>query len=187
MANSSSPTDPSDVPSNANSVHGYGASDEEVRMGRWKDLNRRLSTHRWYTALGRAVITPVDRFLHRVTGGRLTLGETIFPTLMLTTTGRRSGRLRTTPLVYLDDDGAWIVVGTNFGGGSHPGWTWNLLEDPEAEVEVDGRRVPVSAERIDPEEMDRYWPRFDDLYPGYDSYRQRVSREIRMFRLIPRD
>lgn len=154
-------------------------------MGLWKRMNRRLSRRSWYTALGKALITPVDRFLHRVTGGRFTLGETIFPTLMLTTTGRRSGRPRTAPLVYVEDGDAWIVVGTNFGGRSHPGWTWNLLADPEAEVQLDGRRVPVRAERIDPGEMDRYWPRFDELYPGYQDYREGVSREIRMFRLVP--
>lgn len=155
-------------------------------MGWWRQLNRRLSRYDWYTAVGRVAITPVDRFLHTVTGGRWTLGETIFPTLMLTTTGRRSGAPRTAPLVYVDDGDAWVVVGTNFGGGSHPGWTWNLLEDPEAVVELDGARHLVRAERIAPEDTDRYWPRFDALYPGYQDYRERVTREIRMFRLVPR-
>lgn len=155
-------------------------------MGWWADVNRRLSRRGWYTSVVRATITPIDRFLHRVTGGRVTFGGTVAPTLMLTTTGRKSGRPRTTPLVYVDDGDAWIVVGTNFGGESHPGWAWNLLDDPQAVVEVGGERHPAHAERLDPDEMDRYWPRFDELYPGYEDYRRRVDREIRMFRLEPR-
>ncbi len=150
-------------------------------------MNRRLSRNRWYATVMRPIAPRLDRLLHRLTGGRITLAGTVLPTLMLTTTGRRTGRTHVSPLAYVDDGDAWVVVGTNWGGESHPGWTYNLLEDAEAVVEVDRGRHPVRAERIDPQEMDGYWPRFDELYPGYEGYRDRVSREIRMFRLIPRD
>src|SRR6187200_1585279 len=73
------------------------------------------------------VVPPVDRFLSRITGGRLVLSQALVPSLVLTTTGRRSGQPRAAPLACLpDDDGSFLVVGSNFGRQHHPAWTFNL-------------------------------------------------------------
>ena len=109
--------------------------------------------------------------------------------VVLHSLGAKSGQWRENTLLYATGpNGRWHIVGTNFGGDSHPGWTYNLLANPEARVVIDGEEVPVTAVRLEPDEMALMWPRFDAVYPGYADYRKRIadSREIGMFRLEPR-
>lgn len=129
---------------------------------------------------------PIDRMLHRRTGGRVHLTESFMPTLILTTTGRRSGLPRAMPLAYIRHDDAWIVTGTNYGGASHPGWSWNLLDDPQATVEVHGETIPVTARLLDDDERARVWPDLVRMWPAYDDYIERSGRDMRVFALHPR-
>lgn len=154
-------------------------------MGWWARLHRRIGTTRVYGAVMKHIAPGLDRFAYRLSGGRFTLGGTVAPTLLLETTGRRSGQQRSTPLQFLTDGDAFVVVGTNWGGESHPAWTHNLLARPEATVHLGGDRIPVRARRLDHEEMRDYWPRFDAQFPSYAEYRKRTDRDIRMFRLEP--
>lgn len=135
------------------------------------------------------VLPGLDKAVRRVTGGRVTSAAQAFlPTLVLRSTGARSGLEREHTLVYVRDaDGHLLLVGTNFGGDTHPAWTFNLLAHPDATVEVDGRVERVTAERVTADEMPALWPRFDRVYAGFASYRERIgdTREIRMFRLRP--
>ena len=71
---------------------------------------------------------------------------------VLTTRGRKSGRERTVVLQYFPDGGAMVVVAANDGGAAHPGWYFNLMTSPDAVVEVDGRRIPVTASELGPDE-----------------------------------
>lgn len=138
--------------------------------------------------LGPKVLTRVDRALHRLTGGRVVASDLLFDTLMLTTTGRRSGQPRTTPLARLDLDGTPVVIASNFGRESHPAWSHNLRADPHAVVEEHGRARPVVARELTPAEQDRVWPQAIALWPGYQTYRETTAgiRDIRMFALEPR-
>ncbi|MEV4202481.1 nitroreductase/quinone reductase family protein [Micromonospora globbae] len=147
-------------------------------------VTRRLGHHRWFAAVARLLV-PADRAVGRLTRGRVVaLG--LVPSLILTTTGRRSGQPRSTPLLYVRDEDAYVVVGSNWGQPHQPGWSLNLLADPAAEVTVRGRRVPVRAEVVTGPERDRLWQRLVTEWPAYRTYVRRAGdREIRVFRLVP--
>lgn len=148
---------------------------------------QRVSGAPWFARVGPKVVPPLDRALHRLTGGRFLLGQAVVPSLVLTTTGAVSGLPRRAPLACLPEpDGSWIVVGSNFGRDKHPAWSGNLLKNPEAEVSFRGRTVPVTARLLDDAERAEIWPRLLEVWPVYDRYAGRVTRQLRVFRLTPR-
>ncbi len=155
------------------------------RVHAYPALVRRLGRHRWFTALGRAVV-PVDRALTRATRGRFTLiGPRIVPQLLLTTTGRRSGEPRTSPLLYARDGAAYVVAGSNWGQPRHPAWSANLLADAVATVTVGGVAIRVVATLANGAERERLWALMVGVWPAYDDYAARSGRDIRVFRLDP--
>ncbi|TDB83075.1 nitroreductase family deazaflavin-dependent oxidoreductase [Actinomadura sp. KC216] len=159
-------------------------------------LFQRISGAEWFSKVGPKVVPPIDRTLHRLTGGRFLLGQLLVPSLVLTTTGAVSGLPRRTPLACLPDPatgkgesvgaGGWYVVGSNFGREKHPAWTGNLLKNPEAEVSFQGRTVPVTARLLDDDERAAIWPRIIAVWPVYDRYVERTTRQLRVFHLTPR-
>jgi deazaflavin-dependent oxidoreductase (nitroreductase family) len=152
-----------------------------------KRATQRLTTTKGFRMIGPKVVPRLDRFVHRVTGGRVILGGRMIPSLVLTTTGARSGRPRTAPLATLpDDDGSFYVIGSNFGQEKHPAWTANLIANPEATVSYKGRTVPVKAHLLDAEEKAAVWPRLLELWPVYDRYVEISGRDLRVFHLVPR-
>jgi deazaflavin-dependent oxidoreductase (nitroreductase family) len=116
--------------------------------------------------------------------GRL-VGRAIAPVVLLTTTGRRSGKSRTTPLFGIRDGDAVVVVGSNAGGDDHPDWYRNLRAQPVATVQVGGDVRSVRARDADPVERDRLWPLLDGVYAGYRIYREVAGREIPIVILEP--
>lgn len=110
------------------------------------------------------------RFVNQATGGA--------PVLLLTTHGRRSGKLRTVPLGHLRDGDAVIVAGTNGGLPALPGWIYNLRANPEAEVQVGSEKYHVRAEFLDGEDLSRHWERLVTAYPVYKMARRYAGREI---------
>ncbi len=128
--------------------------------------------------------------VYRLSGGRIgnklsdETGER--PVLVLTTTGRRSGKRRATPLVYLTDGDALVVVASNAGRDADPAWVLNLRADPDAEVRLRARRQQVRAVELDAEEAGPLWPRLDAMYVGYSIYREMTDRRLAVFRLTPR-
>jgi deazaflavin-dependent oxidoreductase (nitroreductase family) len=143
-------------------------------------LVRRLGHHRWFSTVLRPLV-PVDRLVGRLTSGRvLALG--IVPSLLLTTTGRRSGRPRTTPLTYAMDGDSFVVIGSNWGRPHQPAWALNLLDNPHATVRLAGREVPVRARRVVGAERERLFPLLLRLWPAYATYVERAAaREIPVF------
>jgi deazaflavin-dependent oxidoreductase (nitroreductase family) len=130
--------------------------------------------------------TPLDRKLLVRSRGRFTLlGPIGAPSLLLTTTGAKSGLARTSPLLYWREAGSVHVVGSNFGQAHHPAWTTNLLADPRATVTIGGKDVPVVATLLTGAERDRVYDAFVELASTYDAYRSRTDRDIRVFRLTP--
>jgi deazaflavin-dependent oxidoreductase (nitroreductase family) len=149
-------------------------------------MARRLGGQKWFAVVGRAYV-PLDRLLGRLSKGRLVaLGLRDLPSLLLTTTGRRSGEPRTTPLLYVPDGGAYIVAGSNWGQAHQPAWSGNLLAHPDAVVTLRGKTFPVRALLAHGAERERLWQLMRAMWPAYDTYQQRAAgRDIRVFRLEP--
>ncbi|MFK3980285.1 nitroreductase family deazaflavin-dependent oxidoreductase [Micromonospora sp. NPDC050397] len=147
-------------------------------------LIRRLGHRRWFARAVRLVV-PVDRQLGRLTRGRIVaLG--IAPSLIITTTGRRSGEPRSNPLLYVRDGEALVVTGSNWGQAHHPAWSLNLLADPAATVTLDGTTLPVRGTLVEGAERDRLWQLLLAEWPAYQTYVERSGgRDIRIFRLTP--
>lgn len=129
-------------------------------------------------------LTPVDRRLLMRSQGRYTvLGPLGAPTMLLTTTGVKSGLPRTTPLLYTREGDDLIVVGSNFGQERHPAWSGNLRANPHAVVTIGGQAIPAVAEQLQGEEAEAAFERFVALARNYAEYRSRTDRQIRVFRL----
>lgn len=145
---------------------------------------RSLGHRPWFARVGRVVV-PADRLVSRLTGGRVVaLG--LIPSLLLTTTGRRSGQPRRTPLLGVPDGDGFIVIGSNWGGRRHPAWALNLLAHPDAVVTRRGRSVPVRAHLLSGEERARAWRLALAHWPAYDTYAERArARDLHVFRLEP--
>jgi deazaflavin-dependent oxidoreductase (nitroreductase family) len=100
------------------------------------------------------------------------------PTLILTTVGRRSGRERSTPLIFGEDGDAHVVVASKGGAARHPDWYLNLVEHPKVQVQVKGDHFEAVARTAEPPERDRLWRLMTGIWPAYDLYQQRTARQI---------
>lgn len=129
------------------------------------------------------IITPLDKLVHRLSGGRLLLSKGLVPVLVLTTTGARSGEPRSVPLACVPHDDVIYLVGSNFGREKHPAWTGNLLKTPRAEVSLDGATFAVDARLLTDGEKAEVWPLLLEMWPTYDRYVERSGRNLRVFRL----
>ena len=123
--------------------------------------------------------------LYRISGGRLGGRIAKAPVLLLTTTGRRSGAARTTPVLYLADGERLVVIGSNAGNERTPAWALNLVAGPDAEVEIGSELRAVRARVAEGGEREQLWRRMTESYSGFDAYRDRTAREIKLFVLEP--
>ncbi|HEY7966954.1 MAG TPA: nitroreductase family deazaflavin-dependent oxidoreductase [Solirubrobacteraceae bacterium] len=98
--------------------------------------------------------------------------------LLLTTTGRRSGEQRTTPLIHRADGSNWVVVASKGGTPENPDWYENLLAEPDATIQVKAETIPVRAITADGEERSRLWSRMTEVWPAYDEYQAKTDRQI---------
>ncbi len=103
-----------------------------------------------------------------------------FPCLLLSTTGRKSGEARTTPLIYGRDGEDYVVIGSQGGRPVHPFWYLNLDANPEVEVQVEAETFPATARTASGDRRERLWNMMARLYPPYDDYRAKAAatREI---------
>mgnify|MGYP001826665062 CR=1 FL=1 len=152
-------------------------------MNRYERLVTTLGKTRSFAWFGRTVLTPVDRRLQGRRRSLTTLG-THFPLCYLTTTGRRSGEPRTSPLLVIDGPAGWMVAATNFGGPP-PAWSLNLRAEPQATFERDGTTYEVIARLATDGEKADSWTLFDAAWPAFATYRKRAGREIDVFVLDP--
>jgi deazaflavin-dependent oxidoreductase (nitroreductase family) len=98
--------------------------------------------------------------------------------LLLTTEGRKSGERRTTPLIHRTDGDRWVVVASKGGAPQNPSWFENLRANPDAEIQVKGETVPVGAVTAEGEERVRLWSLMTEVWPAYDEYQTKTTREI---------
>ncbi len=108
------------------------------------------------------------------------------PILLLTVRGRRSGKLRTIPLLFVRDGGAYVVVASYGGAPKHPAWYLNLVATPAVEIEVRGTHANATARTANDEERKRYWPQLVALYGRYENYQEKTDRTIPVVVLEPR-
>lgn len=155
-------------------------------MGVYRKAMASLAASRRGASLFRWLLPRADRLALRLTRGRRVFTNHAVPTLILTTTGRKSGEPRLQPLCYVRDGDDLIVVGSNWGQEHHPAWTSNLLATPRATVKLEGKELPVEANIVADEEWENLYRRFEAMSRNYSSYRRWVpNRRIRMFRLTP--
>jgi deazaflavin-dependent oxidoreductase (nitroreductase family) len=99
-------------------------------------------------------------------------------TLLLTTRGRRSGKLRRTALIYGQDGDGYVVVGSNGGSTRHPDWYLNLSQDPDVTVQVGEKVLRAGARTAEGEERERLWLVMAALFPTYEDYKRKAPRQI---------
>jgi deazaflavin-dependent oxidoreductase (nitroreductase family) len=136
---------------------------------------------------GRLVMLWLNAFMARRLrkGGKNPLG---FDTLLLITTGRKSGLERTSPLGWVSDgNGGWLTAATASGAAGNPAWYHNLAAAPDkARIEVDGATIPVSAEQLHGTEREAAWQTLTAGVPRFGRYAEKTDREIPVIRLTPR-
>ena len=113
-------------------------------------------------------------------------GPGILPTLLLITTGRKSGQTRMLPLIYGKAGDAYVIVASKGGAPSHPAWYLNLADQPVCQIQVGRDRSDVKARTSSGDEREKLWPLMTDIYPPYDDY-QAISegRQIPVVVLEP--
>jgi deazaflavin-dependent oxidoreductase (nitroreductase family) len=130
----------------------------------------------------------LDRIVYRLTRGQATFVSLVtgLPIVMLTTTGAKSGRLHTLPLVALPDGARMVIIASNYGQRRNPAWYHNLRAHPRATISFDGATREVVARELEGEERDRQYARGIEVYPGWTQYRERASnRRIPVIELTP--
>jgi deazaflavin-dependent oxidoreductase (nitroreductase family) len=107
------------------------------------------------------------------------------PTLLLTTRGRKSGKLRRTALIYGRDGDNYLIVASNGGAADHPLWYLNLVEQPEVEVQVGAEQFAARARVAGPDEKPRLWAVMSAIFPTYNRYQAKTDRDIPLIVLEP--
>jgi deazaflavin-dependent oxidoreductase (nitroreductase family) len=131
--------------------------------------------------------TRLHAALYRLTGGRfLPRWAEGMPVLSLTTTGRKSGKPRSTTIIYVQDGDRLVVMPSNAGSDAAPAWWLNLQANPDAEVQIGRDRRSVRARRATSEEEDHLWPRLRESYSGFEEYQTFTDREQPIVLLEPR-
>lgn len=126
-----------------------------------------------------------NQWLYNLTGGRFGGQLLMFSMLLLHTVGRKTGQKRTHTLLYLKDGEYMVICASNDGQTHHPGWYWNLKDNPRARVQAGRRICDVIAEEVEGEEYERLWQRFMKKTALYADHRKRTSRHFPIFLLKP--
>jgi deazaflavin-dependent oxidoreductase (nitroreductase family) len=157
-------------------------------VGRFRRAVRWTAATRPMALLYGRIQQPADTVAFRLTGGRATLSCWLagVELAMLTTTGARTGRARTLPVLALRDGEAIVVVASNFGRPHHPAWYHNLRAHPRARVTVDGVTRDVEARELEGADRERLFRLAARIYPGFERYREWAGqRRIPVLRLEP--
>ena len=156
---------------------GQDELDDEGFMQRWEERSVK-----WLMG----IFVALNVWMYRLSGGRVMGRMGAAPILLLTTVGRKSGKWRTVPLLYLEDAGRFAIVASYAGSPQHPAWFFNLEANPQVELQVQSRKLSATARRASAEEKAQLWPRLVAIYPAYADYQKRTSREIPVVVISPR-
>jgi len=132
--------------------------------------------------LGLAIYT----FFYRLTRGKVGGNLLVIRVLLLTTTGRKTGKKRTTPVGYIEHDSGYVIIGLFVAFvGANPGWFYNLKTNPHASIQVNNKQFEVSAEIVGPDKRGPIWTQVTELVPIYAKVAKRTNREIALVILRP--
>ena len=175
----------------SDAINGIPRVDLHARP-RWKRrlawwMGGQLGSTKVALAAWRKVAAPIEAPIMKATGGRLRLNISV-PTVVLTSTGARSGERRETPVAYFTDGDDVILIASNYGGARHPGWYYNLAAHPDCELHVGPRGGSFVAHEVEGAERDRlYALAVDRLSHVFALHEQRTTnvRTIPIMRLAP--
>lgn len=154
-------------------------------------LLKRNPFPRTFNKIMAKVAPPIDRLVMRMTGGRHSVLNPIsgLPTVMVTCIGRKSGKPRTIPLLFIRDPQQperFALVASNFGQKNYPAWYYNLSANPRATCNIRGEERAYIAEEIAGELYDYFWQLAVETYFGYEEYKRAAShRHIPIFLMTP--
>jgi F420H(2)-dependent quinone reductase len=131
-------------------------------------------------------MTHAHSFLFRMTRGRLGRRIRGAPVLVLETRGRKSGKVRSVPLLYVEDEGDLVVMASSGGDPRHPAWYLNLEAEPRVTIVTGAGRRDALAMPTGGAERERLFGELAAVYPGFERYRERTTRELPVVRLRPR-
>jgi deazaflavin-dependent oxidoreductase (nitroreductase family) len=107
------------------------------------------------------------------------------PCLLLTTVGRKSGKHRTTPLIYSFQDGGYCIIASKGGAPDHPSWYLNIQDEPMVQIQVSTREMKAKAEEVQGEKRKRLWEAMVEVWPDYENYQKKTERKIPVILLLP--
>ena len=143
----------------------------------------------FYVLLGELATTRlfyvIHRIIYRLSGGRIFIRSLGCPVILLTTTGRKSGELRTSPIFGFPEGQSIVVVPSNAGKENYPSWYFNLCANPKAQVQLGRETRRLKAREATQEERERLWPVLVSRYGGFEVYKQRTERHIPVLILEP--
>lgn len=139
---------------------------------------RRVGHYPWFGLLAVHVVTPIDRAVIKASRGRLSMTGPEFNTMLLTTTGRKTGKPRTIPVAYIREGEKVVAVSSNVGRKTPAHWPKNLLADPYARIEIAGVAADYRARLATDDEVARCMPRLTDMWPTMDTYYRRTGVRI---------
>ena len=136
---------------------------------------------RWFFKLARTT----HAAMFRLSRGKVGASLAGMPILILATKGRRSGRVHNVPLAFMMEEDSYVVIASYRGSPRHPAWYLNLLNEPQAIVQVKGRKIAVVAKTVDTEARENLWNRLVAKTPVYNRFQERTKRQIPMVYLTP--
>jgi deazaflavin-dependent oxidoreductase (nitroreductase family) len=119
-----------------------------------------------------------NAWLYKVSGGRLGATFQKAPVALLTTTGRKTGQPRVSPLLYLRDGDTVILAASRGGSDKNPMWYLNLKANPKVQVQIKDEVLDLTARNANAEERERYWPQLVQMYPTFEDYQSWTDRVI---------
>ena len=131
------------------------------------------------------LFTDFNAFLIRITNGKVGSQLGTQSVLILTTVGRKTGELRSTPIAYFEHDGRYLLVGSNWGRQKQADWYFNLKKQPRASIQLGGKTLNVHAREADGAEYQQLWRYVTKQHPPYVHHQQMTSRRIPILVLEP--
>ena len=128
-----------------------------------------------------------DRALLKLSRGRYSIAGIAIPTLLLVTTGRRSGKQRTVPLLYIpsENEGIFYIIGSRGGRKAHAAWFYNIQANASVRVIVGGSTHPYTASVLEEPQRSQVWAHFVEYNRHFEKYQNRIERQIPVVRLEP--
>ena len=147
-------------------------------------VSRQLGHYRWFSLTMKHVGSRLDRAMIHTSRGRLSISGPAMPTMLLTTTGRKTGKERTVPVYYVRDGKNLVAVCENFGLEAASSWPKNLLANPKTRIEIGGLAADYLSRPATNEEVARNMPKLIDMWPAHETYLERSgTRKVFVFEL----